>query len=222
MLAGSEVAKLLELLKTRVSGQCWEVQRLQEICESLFELKMLLERNGNASSDHFADFKRFNGYECMRAVVGKLASYRDPDLKAIMKAENIFCLMTNRDRLKANKELRAKLDDCILRVADVIETVASQELYSLSMLSDDDEFLGAMMNWMERPGLFQTVSKRVEELLLTRSSLFPLEKFKKLHSLMQRVIDGDVMLEFSSLARIFTLVVYFHGSNNFEDTKKVS
>lgn len=78
-----------------------------------------------------------------------------------------------------------------------------------------------MMSWMEHNALFSSISKRVEELLLTRNGLFPLEKFKTLYSFVRRVIEGDVVVEFSSLARIFTLVIYFHGHNSFEETKKV-
>ena len=63
-----------------------------------------------------------------------------------------------------------------------MENLASHDLYTLSTLSDDDEFVATMMNWMEKHNLFPSISKRVEELLLTRNGLFPLQKFTALHS----------------------------------------
>ena len=42
-----------------------------------------------------------------------------------------------------------------------MENLASHDLYTLSTLSDDDEFVATMMNWMEKHNLFPAISKRV-------------------------------------------------------------
>ena len=94
----------------------WKEEKLQSICEDLFELKQLTDKNSHNSDKHFNDFKLFEGHELIRACVAKFASFKHPDLKAIMKAENIFVLMSCKNRIQASKELRDKLEECILKV----------------------------------------------------------------------------------------------------------